>query len=118
MDTPLLFVILAAYFTIVIMCAKRGTLQMELDIYGKIRHAKGVFQRLEGKKNGLNEEREALQNEALEIFTLYEITSVRHMLNFSVNPLSCAKLTIFPRIDSMAIFSCLMFTSTRFACSL
>jgi len=74
MVTPILIMILAAYFMLVIVCAKRGTLQMELDIYGKIRHAKGVFQRLEGKENDLNEEREALQNEAMEIFTLYEIT--------------------------------------------
>ena len=74
MTTPVLFMILAAYFTLVIVCAKRGTLQMELDIDEKIRHSKGVFQKLERKENGLNEEREALQNQALEIFTLYEIT--------------------------------------------
>ena len=74
MGTPLLFMIMAAYFMLVIVCAKRGTLQMELDINGKMRHAKGVFQKLEGNENDLNEEREALQNEALEIFTLYEIT--------------------------------------------
>ena len=74
MGTPLLFMIMEAYFMLVIVCAKRGTLQMELDINGKMRHTKGVFQKLEGKENDLNEKRETLQNEALEIFTLYEIT--------------------------------------------
>ena len=74
MVIPLLFVISVAYFTLVVVCARRGTLQIELAILRELRHAKGVFQKLDGKGNDLNEEREALQNEALEIFTLYEIT--------------------------------------------
>jgi len=74
MVTPLFFTILVVYFILAIVYAKRATLQMELDIYGKMRHAKGVFQELDRRENDLNEEREALQNEALEIFTLYEIT--------------------------------------------
>jgi len=47
--------IMAIYFALVIVCAKRGTLQVEFDIYGKMRHAKGVFQKLKGKENDFNE---------------------------------------------------------------
>jgi diguanylate cyclase (GGDEF)-like protein len=74
MMTPILTTLLAAYFTLVIICAKRGTFLAESEIIGQLSFAKGVFQNLEKQKNDLGERREALQSEALEIFTLYEIT--------------------------------------------
>ncbi len=74
MNTVLLFSMSLAYFMLAIACARRGTLQLELSIYEKMRDAKEIFQKLEKQENDLDEERGVLQNEAMEIFTLYEIT--------------------------------------------
>jgi len=74
MVTLLLYVILAAYFMLVIVCAKKATLSAESEIYEEMHNANGVFKKLEKRKNDLDHKRETIQNEALEIFTLYEIT--------------------------------------------
>jgi len=74
MGTIVLCAIFAAYFALVIMYARKATFSIESGISEKMRHADNVFQKLVRQKNNLNDQRETLQNEALEIFTLYEIT--------------------------------------------
>lgn len=74
METSVLFMILAAYSILVMACAKRATFEIKSCVFERMRYADEEFQKLERQKNKLDDQCGALQNEALEIFTLYEIT--------------------------------------------
>lgn len=74
MASPLLFGIVTFYVGLVIFCAGRLAAQMETDASARLRQAENIFHKMEDKKKELHQEKTNLQDEAMEIFTLYEIT--------------------------------------------
>ena len=92
MVTPLLFTILVVYFILAIVYAKRATLQIELDIYGKtIQNAIISVVYKNGVQAKLNESNAEIRNELFEkqdrykkhfneIFSYYDDTVFEKML--------------------------------------
>jgi len=74
MILSLAFTILIVYLTLVIICAKRATDKIESNFQKKMRNAENIYRILCNKKNDLDIKKATYQSEALEIFTLYEIT--------------------------------------------
>lgn len=74
MGPALSSVIIVGYVGLVIVCARKMAAYIKLGIYEKRRSAEEIFRKLGSQKNSLTGEKVKLQNEALEIFTLYEIT--------------------------------------------
>jgi len=74
MVSSLVLTILVGYIVLVAVYAKQVTTQAELGMYENLHQAHGVFQKLGSQKDELDRKKGALKSEALEIFTLYEIT--------------------------------------------
>jgi diguanylate cyclase (GGDEF)-like protein len=74
MASPLLFGMVTFYVGLVILRARRSAAQTETDAAARLRQAEDIFHQLGDKKKELRQEKINLQNEAMEIFTLYEIT--------------------------------------------
>ncbi len=72
--TFLLSLIIVIFVFLVIQCAKRIARQIELTGREEIKNAKEAHNQLIRKKESLSKEKYALEGQALEIFTLYEIT--------------------------------------------
>jgi len=74
MSSSVVLIMLIVYLAIIILCAKKTTAQIESGSQQKMKDAESIFRKLNNQKIDLDQERGALQNEALEIFTLYEIS--------------------------------------------
>ncbi len=74
MVSLLLFSTVAIYVGLVIVHSRELAAKIELETYEGVLHAEGISRNLGKKKESLDAEKENLQSEALEIFTLYEIT--------------------------------------------
>src|SRR3989338_713574 len=74
MTTTLFILAVSGYIVLVISCAKRAAAQKELGLSRKLKNAEDAYQAIKNKKSGYAKEKLDLQNKALEIFTLYEIT--------------------------------------------
>jgi diguanylate cyclase (GGDEF)-like protein len=67
-------VTLAGFVSLVVFCVRRIVGQIEADFGCKLDTAQGVYQALKDRKLLYAKEKMGLQNKALEIFTLYEIS--------------------------------------------
>ena len=74
MISLLLVFIIAVYVGLVIIHAKGIVAKIGLDTYERVLHAEEVSRKLGKQKGNLDTQKANLQAEALEIFTLYEIT--------------------------------------------
>ncbi len=74
MVSLLLFLTVVIYVVLVIIHAKELAAKVELEAYESVLQAEEISRKLGKQKGDLDAERETLQNETLEIFTLYEIT--------------------------------------------
>lgn len=74
MIPSLLFFIVACYVGLVMFCAGKLALQIESNAAEGLRRAEEFSQKLRKQKDDLDAEKTRLQDESLEIFTLYEIT--------------------------------------------
>lgn len=74
MISAVLFFIIAVYVGLVIINAKRVAAKIELNTYEGVLRAEEVSRKLGKQKKDLDTKRANLQAEALEIFTLYEIS--------------------------------------------
>ncbi|MCK5259568.1 MAG: GGDEF domain-containing protein [Candidatus Omnitrophica bacterium] len=74
MISAVLFCIIAVYVGLVIIHAKSVAAKVESNIYEGVLRAEGVSRKLGKQKKDLDTKRANLQTEALEIFTLYEIS--------------------------------------------
>jgi len=66
--------VLSGFMTLVMFCVKRVVASLELGFSRMVNEAKAAYEDLKNEKLKYAEEKTALQNKALEIFTLYEIT--------------------------------------------
>jgi len=69
----MMIILLAVYFIAVFACANRGVRLLEGGMQASLDRSESAFRELGRSKNKIDDERVALQNQALEIFTLYEI---------------------------------------------
>ncbi len=74
MVSLLLFSIVVIYVGLVIIHSKELAAKIELETYEGVLEAEEISRKLGKEKEGLDSQRGNLQDEALEIFTLYEIT--------------------------------------------
>jgi len=70
----LLFLAVAGYVGLVAIFAKKLAIKIALNAYDGVLRAEKAFKKLGKQKEDLDTEKMNLQSEALEIFTLYEIT--------------------------------------------
>ncbi len=70
----ILLIVVVAYVGLVIYCARKVSVELELRAQEKVFEESAHSQKLANKKESLFLEKMRLENETLEIFTLYELT--------------------------------------------
>lgn len=72
--TGILLIVVVAYVGLVLYCARKVSVELELEAQEKVFEESTHSQKLANKKETLFLEKMRLENETLEIFTLYELT--------------------------------------------